>query len=179
MGRFIVKNKNKSIDNENEGEKLENNVTAMNKQPPENQEDVGEMQLATIANVAPMAKRRIRSIQEEHRKFQEKWTDKYLFVLHDGTSSLGLICQKAVNCFKQANLAWHLQLRHAHFDKTYPPQSNLRNNKIAQLKGQLKGQQQMMDRSSTVAEKTTEATYEIAWILERNKKAFSDEEFVK
>lgn len=45
-------------------------MTAMNKQPPENQENQedgsGEMQLA---NVAPVAKRRMQSIQEEHRKF--------------------------------------------------------------------------------------------------------------
>ena len=41
MDRFIVKNKHKSIDVENQGEELENNVTAMNKQPPENQEDDG------------------------------------------------------------------------------------------------------------------------------------------
>ncbi|MBN3307224.1 GT2D2 protein, partial [Amia calva] len=81
-----------------------------------------------LANVAPVAKRRIRSIQEEHRKFQEKWTDRYFFVPHDGTSS---------------------------------------------LKGQIKGQQKMMDRSSNVA------TYEIAWILARNKKAFTDAEIVK
>jgi hypothetical protein len=52
----------------------------MNEQPPENQEnqeDGGwEMQLANVANVAPVVKRRIRSIQEEHRKLQEKCTDK-------------------------------------------------------------------------------------------------------
>lgn len=36
----------------------------------------------------------------------------------------------------------------------------------------------MMDRSSTVAVKTTEATFEIAWILTRNKKAFTDAEIV-
>ena len=64
-----------------------------------------------------------------------------------------------------------IQSHHAHVDKTYPPQSNL-NNKIAQLKGQLKG-------SSTVAGKMTEATFEIAWILARNNKAFKDAEIVK
>jgi hypothetical protein len=37
----------------------------------------------------------------------------------------------------------------------------------------------MPDRSSTVAEKKTEATYEIAWIHVRNKKAFTDAEIVK
>jgi hypothetical protein len=35
---FAVKNKHKSMDNENEGEELENNMTAMKEQPPENQE---------------------------------------------------------------------------------------------------------------------------------------------
>jgi hypothetical protein len=51
----------------------------------EKQEDCGrEMRLA---NVTSVAKRRIRSIQEECRKFQEKWTDKYIFILHNGTSS--------------------------------------------------------------------------------------------
>ena len=55
MDRFIVKNKRKSIDNVNEGEDLENNMTAGNEQPPENQENPedggGEMQLANIAYI--------------------------------------------------------------------------------------------------------------------------------
>ena len=66
MDQFIVKKKCKSFDNENKGEELENNVTAMNKQPPENQDNqvdgCGEMQLANVANVALVAKRRIRLI---------------------------------------------------------------------------------------------------------------------
>lgn len=101
------------------GEELGNNVSAMNEQPSENQENQEnggrEMRLA---NVALVAKRRIRSIQEEYRKFQEKWTDKYFFVLHNGTSSHCLICQKAVNCLKNASLERHFQSHHAHFDKT-------------------------------------------------------------
>jgi hypothetical protein len=59
----------------------------VNEQPPENQENQedggGEMQIANVASVAKLAlvaKRRIRSIQEEHRKFQEKWTGKYFFL---------------------------------------------------------------------------------------------------
>ena len=75
MDRFIVKSKQKSLDKENEGEELENNVTAMNEQPPENQENQedghGKRHLANVANVdnvAPVAKR-IWSVQEEHSKF--------------------------------------------------------------------------------------------------------------
>jgi hypothetical protein len=67
MDRFNVKKKHKSIDNENVGEELENKVTVMNEQPPE------------------------KDTVDSRTQRSKRWTDKYFFVLHHGTSSLCLI----------------------------------------------------------------------------------------
>jgi hypothetical protein len=118
------------------------------------------MQLANVANVAnmaPVAKRRIRSIQEEHKVPRQMERQVFILYCMMGLAHFCLICQKTVNCFQLENLERHFKSHIAHFDTTHPSQSNLRNIRIIQPKGQLKGQQQMMDRSGTVAEKTTEA----------------------
>ena len=57
-------------------------------------------------------KRKVRPIQDEHRKFQEKWTEEYFFVLHD-TNPVCLICQKECSGFKRGNLERHFRTTHA------------------------------------------------------------------
>ena len=72
----------------------------MNEQSPDNQEDGGgEMQLA---NVAPVAKRRIQSIQEEHKVPREMERQVFLLYCMMGLAHFVLL-YKAVNCFKQVN----------------------------------------------------------------------------
>lgn len=65
------------------------------------------------------------------------------------------------------------------YKEKYPPGRDLRKNYIQQLTALLKGQQPLMDRTTSSAEKLTEAAYEIAWILARQKKAFINTDIVK
>ena len=123
-------------------------------------------------------KRKVRAIQDEHRKFQEKWTEEFAFVLH-GTNSLCLICQKVCSGFRRENLERHLRMTHPNFNKMYPPGSNLMKNKIEQLTALIVGQQKLIHRSTSAAKNLTEASFEIAWILAKHKKSFTDAEVVK
>jgi hypothetical protein len=87
---YYLRKERNSIDNEYEGDELEDNLTVMNEQPLENQENqedgCGEMQLV---NVAPVAKRRIPSIQAE-----EKWTDKYFVYCMMGLAHVVLFARR-------------------------------------------------------------------------------------
>ncbi len=123
-------------------------------------------------------KRKVQAIQDEHRKYQEKWTEEFAFVLHD-TNSLCLICQKVCSGFKRGNLERHLKTTHPNFNKTYPPGSSMRKNKIERLTALIVGQQKLIHRSTSTAENLTEASFEIAWILAKHKKAFTDAEIIK
>ncbi|MBN3315765.1 GT2D2 protein, partial [Atractosteus spatula] len=122
--------------------------------------------------------KRERSIHDEHRKFQDNWTDEFLFVLH-GTNPLCLICHKTCSGFKRCNLECHFQTMHTKFNDTFPPGSNIRKNKIEQLTALLGEQQKLMHRTNSMSEHLTEATSEIVWILARAKKTFYDAEIVK
>lgn len=74
-------------------------------------------------------KRKARSIQDEHRKFQDTWTDEFLFVLHN-TAPLCLLCNETRACFKRSNLERHLKTAH--------PQFNVKNTPLAVAKGRVK-----------------------------------------
>lgn len=161
---------NSGVDEENEFEKAAN----------KNQHKAaGEGTSRQTTGVTPPSKKRkIRSIQDEHRKFQDKWTDKFLFVLH-GMNPLCLISKQTCVGFKQSNLECHFKTVHPQFNESYPSGSELRKKRIAQLTVSLCEQQNLIHRTTFTAERLTEASYEVAWILARAKKAFSDSEIVK
>uniref|UniRef100_H3AR21 SPIN-DOC-like zinc-finger domain-containing protein n=1 Tax=Latimeria chalumnae TaxID=7897 RepID=H3AR21_LATCH len=117
-------------------------------------------------------RRKVRALKDENCKFQEKWTDEFFFVLNEiSMKPVCLICQQTGSAFKRSNLEWHHTTVHAGFSEKYPPGSNLRKNKIEQLVTSFKSQQKII--------KKKEASFEIAWILARHKKAFTDAEIVK
>uniref|UniRef100_A0A3Q3X6Y0 IRG-type G domain-containing protein n=1 Tax=Mola mola TaxID=94237 RepID=A0A3Q3X6Y0_MOLML len=82
-------------------------------------EDAGEGTSRQAAAVQSK-KRKVRGIQDEHRKYQEKWTDKFLFVLH-GMTPLCLICRQTRACFKRSSLEHHFKKAHPKFNESYPP----------------------------------------------------------
>jgi len=128
----------------------------------------------------PRKKRKVRPLEAENRQFQEKWTEDFLFVPNESsTKALCLICTQTCAAFKRSNIERHFTKVHADFNDKYLPGTNLRKNKIEQLSSLLKGQQKLLQRSTTVSESLTEASFEIAWILAKHKKAFTDAEVVK
>ncbi len=154
----------------NEGTKDSEHATTANRQ-----EDDGD---GVCGESTPAKKRKVRALQDEHRKFQEKWTDEFLFVLY-GSNPLCLLCKQTRSSFKRSNLERHFQTTHTQFNESYPPGSELRKRKIEQLSSSLSKQQRLIHRTTSTAERLTEASFEIAWILARGKKTFSDTEIVK
>lgn len=156
---------NSGVDEENESEEAAN----------KNQhEDTGEGTSRQTAGVTlPNKKRKIRSIQGEHRKFQDKWTDKFLFVLHS-MNPLCLICKQTRAGFKRGNLVRHFKTVHPKCNESYPPGSELRKKKITQLTASLCEQQNLTHRTTSTAERLSEASYEIAWIFGSAEILFTD-----
>ncbi len=91
-----------------------------------------------------------------------------------------LLCKQTRSGFKRSNLERHFQTTHTKFNESYPPGSELRKRKIEQLSSSLSEQQSLIHRTTSTAERLTEASFEIAWVLARGKKkTFSDSEIVK
>ncbi len=177
MDRFLIKQSHapsgqqqSNVTVSNEGTKDSEHATTANRQ-----EDDGD---GVCGESTPAKKRKVRALQDEHRKFQEKWTDEFLFVLH-GSNPLCLLCKQTRSGFKRSNLERHFQTTHTKFNESYPPGSELRKRKIEQLSSSLSEQQRLIHRTTSTAERLTEASFEIAWILPRGKKNFSDSEIVK
>lgn len=167
MDRFFFKQSR-----ETSGQK-QSNVTVTNEETKDsehattaNRQDDGD---EVCGESTPAKKRKVRVIQDEHRKFQQKWTEEFLFVLH-GSNPLCLLCKQTRSGFKRSNLERHFQTMHTKFNESYPRQSEIRKRKIEQLSSSLSGQQRLIHRTISTAERLTEASFEIAWILARGKK---------
>ncbi len=63
-----------------------------------------------------MASLKKRKISEEMRKFQEKWTNDYLFV-EVKNKPICLICLESVSAFKEFNIKRHYTSKHLGYDK--------------------------------------------------------------
>lgn len=161
MHRFVIKQGRKS--NEQKQNSVGNEGDKDLKQMTQNS-DAGEGTREQTAG-AQLKKRKVRAIQDEYRKFQDKWTDDFLFVLH-GSNPLCLLCNQTRSGFKRSNLERHFQTTHPKFYETYAPGNELRRRKIEQLTASLSEQQKLLHRTTT-AERLTEASFEIAWILAR------------
>lgn len=124
----------------------------------ENEEAGGSGVADADMEAQPNKKRKVRALEAGNRQFQEKWTDKFFFVLNEsGTKPLCLICNQSCSVFKRNNLKRHYTTTHADFHGKYPPGSNLWKNKIKQLTASLKGRQKLLGRSTSVCKTLTEA----------------------
>ena len=56
---------------------------------------------------------RKRKVEEEMRKFNEKWTSEYFFIENADSRPLCLICNKTVNVNKEYNIKRHYDSKHA------------------------------------------------------------------
>ncbi len=177
MDRFLIKKGQKTADKP-DGQTHRAVKNREEKESEENQHEDAEEGTSSQTAGVQSKKRKVRSIQDEHRKFQDKWTDEFLFVLHS-MNPLCLLCKETRACFKRSNLERHFKTAHPKFNESYPPGSELRKRKIAQLTASLCEQQKLIHRTTSTAARLTEASFEIAWILARAKKPFSDSEIVK
>jgi len=92
------------------------------------------------------------------------WIEEFFFVFH-GSNPLCLLCKQTCSGFKRS-----FQTTHPQFNESYPPGRVIRKRKIEQLSSSLSGQQRLIHRTTSTAERLTEASIEIAWILAQGKK---------
>lgn len=74
-----------------------------------------------LAKMSENSKRR--KIDNKNRKCNEKWTDKFVFILppHTNPKPLGLICQMTIAVCKVTNIRHHHKTKHAIFSAAFLP----------------------------------------------------------
>ena len=120
-----------------------------------------------------LAKRR--KVDDECRSFNEEWTEKYFSILHFGKPTC-LICNQSVAVNKEFNIKRHYETKHSKFSE-YRGQT--RKDKINRLKLCLENQCSIFQKQNTESEKNTQASYEVAKLIAKNMKPFTDGDFVK
>ena len=117
-----------------------------------------------------------RKIDSEGRRFKDSWKLDYFFaeILN---SCVCLICNEKLAVFKEFNVKRHYQTRHADmYDKLTGKE---RSEKVKQLGASLTSQQQYFARARELNESTTKASYEVATLIAKHSKPFTEGEFIK
>ena len=119
-----------------------------------------------------MASTKRKKFDNENRVLKEEWIEKYAFILP--TSSLNpycLICCHNVALVKNSNLKRHYETKHSIFEENYKRETEEKKKQISLLKSQY-------EKSTMVFTNTVTCSLQIAWILGKHKKPFSDAEIV-
>lgn len=77
------------------------------------------------------------------------------------------------------NINWHFNKAHANFNSTFPLGSSARRQKISGLTSCYEHRRWLLTRACTDQERARAASLQVAWILGKQKKPFTDSEVVK
>ncbi|KAK6490688.1 general mRNAion factor II-I repeat domain-containing protein 2-like, partial [Huso huso] len=116
-----------------------------------------------------------RSIVEEGRTFQEKWSSSY-FVIKNGEKALCLICKQQIPAMKEYNVKRHYETNHGSYNSLVGDQ---RKKKLEQLRRELSAQQSIFKNVSKASEAATRDSYVVAHEIAKRSKPFSEGEFIK
>lgn len=87
-----------------------------------------------------MAFSKISKVDAENRVFRDNWwKNTHLFFLHRAvtvTRPVCLICSESFAVVQSGNIKCHYEAKHRHLEETYPQQSEVRAQKINELKAQ-------------------------------------------
>ncbi|CAB4066713.1 unnamed protein product [Lepeophtheirus salmonis] len=123
-----------------------------------------------------MATKRRRTVAEENRKFNTEWKDKYLFTSVN-TKTICLIYLNSIAQTKEYNIKIHFETNHG---EKYGKYNIEEKRKLAEkLTKNLQGQQKVLIRSPDDDIANTIVSFEIAKILSKHQKPFSDGLIVK
>ncbi|XP_075769679.1 general transcription factor II-I repeat domain-containing protein 2-like isoform X1 [Pelodiscus sinensis] len=115
-----------------------------------------------------------RKVDDERRRFQDKWTVDY-FVIGCKQSASCLICQHRVSVLKEYNIKRHYTTKHAQlYDKF---QGEERERMVLQLKREVVKQQQLFQKVRK--ESVVLASYAVSEMIAKCGKPFTDGEFIK
>ena len=121
---------------------------------------------------------RKRNIEEERRRFLERWTFEYFFIQNDDKKPLCLICYQTVNVAKEYNIKRHYKTKH-HSGVYGKLEGSVRELKVKKLMEQLKGQRFMFNKIRTDSEKAVRCSFLISQTIAQTMKPYSDGNFVK
>ena len=123
-----------------------------------------------------MATAKKRKVDSEGRRFQERWELEYFFTENKG-NCVCLICKETVALFKDFNVKRHYQTKHANtYDKLT---GSDRAEKVKQLQAALASQQRFFTRACESKENITKASYEVAMLIAKHGKPFTEGTFIK
>uniref|UniRef100_A0A3Q3EAD9 HAT C-terminal dimerisation domain-containing protein n=1 Tax=Labrus bergylta TaxID=56723 RepID=A0A3Q3EAD9_9LABR len=111
-----------------------------------------------------------RKIENETRRFNPAWTDKYLFILPPNASAkpMCLLCNECVAMFKDYNVRRHHFEKRRTFQTNFPEGSQERAAKVQSLIASYNRSCTTMVRSCTAQERATAASLRVSWILVMN-----------
>lgn len=120
--------------------------------------------------------KKTRKVDSEGRRFQERWELQYFFTENQG-NCVCLICKETVALFKDFNVKRHYQTKHANtYDKLT---GSDRAEKVKQLQAALASQQRFFTRACKSTENITKASYEVAMLIAKHGKPFTEGTFIK
>lgn len=133
--------------------------------------------MASTSSDAPPEKKK----KEENRIFNDEWMREFFFILPERSNAKPtcLICSRTLASVKKHDIRRHYTKTHQTFEQKYPIGSKERVEKLALLVKSHEYSTRIIVKSTTLQEKTTEASLRVSWILNKHKMAFSSSEVVK
>ncbi|KAK7901476.1 hypothetical protein WMY93_018245 [Mugilogobius chulae] len=110
--------------------------------------------------------------------FHEEWELDFLFTSVND-KCVCLICGFSVAVGKRCNVERHFTKLHGNFPRDFPTGSALRREKVKELKLALQRQQSLFTKPTKRGNAATEASFKVAHLLTKHKKAFTDGAVVK
>ncbi|CAL9688304.1 unnamed protein product [Knipowitschia caucasica] len=110
--------------------------------------------------------------------FHEEWETDFLFT-NVNDKCVCLICGFSVAVGKRCNVQRHFVSVHGNFSHEFPTGSNLRKEKVKELKSALQRQQSLFTKTTKKSCAATEASFKVAHLLAKHKKPFTDGAIVK
>ena len=123
--------------------------------------------------MATVAKKR--KVDSECRRFQNKWKLESFFT-EIRNNCVCLICHETVAVFKEFNVKRHYQTKHAKYDKLTVDEQG---EKLKQPEAFLTAPQRFFTRACESYENATRASYEVATLIAKHCKPFTEGEFIK
>lgn len=110
-----------------------------------------------------------------NRKFSEAWTSKYFFVEQDSRSTC-LICNFTISVCKEYNIKRHYETKHSECSKL---EGEDRNRRIEFLRRSFVAQRNVFTKASAQLDNCVEVSLEIAAIIAKSGRPFTDGDFAK
>ncbi|XP_041854559.1 zinc finger BED domain-containing protein 5-like [Melanotaenia boesemani] len=110
--------------------------------------------------------------------FHEEWEKDFCFT-NVNDKCVCLICGVSLAVGKKCNVERHFTKVHSNFCRDFPAGTNLRREKVKELKTALQKQQALFTTPLKKSTVSTEASFKVAQILTKHKKAFTDGGVIK